>query len=218
MKHSIVFTLGAVLSLLLVPACSNPADHVPAAHVAEAGDHAGHGDAPAAAAAGMEGEVFTLGEGSSIGFVGSKITGSHDGGFHGFEGWINLVDGDPAKSQVEIEIDTTTLWADNEKLTGHLKSPDFFDVEKFPTAMFTSTQILPEGNGYVIVGDLDLHGVTKEISFPAEIIVEPDRITARTEFSIKRYDFDIVYPGSPDDLIRDEVVVKLDLVAQPPEG
>ncbi len=217
MKRSTVYGLAAVLALLMLPACANPADDVPAAKVAEEEEHTGQG-AQAEQAGGVEGEVYTIGEGSSVGFVGSKITGSHDGGFRGFEGWINLVDGDPGRSQVEIEIDTTTLWADNEDLAGHLKSPDFFDVENFPTATFTSRRIVPEGTGYVIVGELDLHGITKEISFPAQITVEPDRVTARTEFSIKRFDFDIVYPGKPDDLIRDEVVVKLDIVAHPSEG
>lgn len=221
MKRSTAYALAAALVLLMLPACANPADNVPAAGVSESEDHSGHGHAQAEESGGMdamEGDVYTIGEGSSIGFVGSKITGSHDGGFHAFEGWINLVDGDPSKSQVEIEIDTTTLWADNDNLTGHLKSPDFFDVEQFPTATFTSSEIISGGDGYTIVGDLELHGVTKVITFPAEIVVEPDRVTARSEFSIKRFDFDIVYPGKPDDLIRDEVVVKLDIVAHPSEG
>lgn len=221
MRRSTAYALAAALVLLLMPACANPADDVPAAGVAEADDHSGHDHDQADGTDHtheMEGEVFTIGEGSTIGFIGSKITGSHDGGFNEFEGWINLVDGDPGKSQVEIEIDTTTLWADNDNLTDHLKSPDFFDVEQFPTATFVSREIIPEGDGYTVVGDLELHGVTKEITFPAEIAVEDDRVTARSEFSIKRFDFDIVYPGKPDDLIRDEVVVKLDIVAHPSEG
>jgi polyisoprenoid-binding protein YceI len=161
------------------------------------------------------GRIFTVGEGSTVGFIGSKITGSHEGGFHGVGGDITLVHGDPAKSSVRLEIDTTTLWADDDKLTGHLKSPDFFDVEKFPRATFTSTSIAPAEGGFTVTGNLDLHGVKKSITFPAQIEAGADKVTAKAEFSVMRFDFGIVYPGKPDDLIRDEVVVKFDVVATP---
>lgn len=200
-------TLAAGLLILGSAACSNPADNVPAADVSDA--------TTTPAPVEDSGQTFTIGEGSAIGFIGSKVTGQHDGGFKGFTGEINLVDQDPTKSQVHFNIDTTTLWADNEKLTGHLKSPDFFDVEQFPTATFTSTEIVPEGDGYKVTGTLDLHGVTRTISFPAGIEVSADSVTVKAEFSIMRFDFDIVYAGMADDLIRDEVVIKLDLAAAP---
>jgi len=158
---------------------------------------------------------FVLTDESSIGFVGSKVTGSHDGGFNTFEGRIALVDGDPLRSRVEVTIDAASLWTDTERLTGHLKSPDFFDVEQFPSAMFVSTSIEPEGDAYRITGNLTLRGVTKSVAFPASIDVTDDRVEADAEFSIKRFDFDIVYPGKTDDLIRDDVLIKLDLVATP---
>lgn len=210
MPRPILVLFAAVLLLPSMLACANPADDVPSAEVSEAAG------APAAAgdmAAG--GRVYRIGEGSTVGFIGSKITGSHDGGFHGFDGQIIVVDGDPAQSSVRLEIDTTTLWANDDRLTGHLKSPDFFDVEKFPKATFTSTSIVPAGEGYTVTGNLDLHGVRKSISFPARIEAGPDKVTARAEFSIMRFDFGIVYPGKPDDLIRDEVVVKFDVMATP---
>lgn len=211
MPRSIAALLAAALCLPGMFACANPADNVPPAEVKEAiGASAAAGAMEAAGA-----RTFAVAEGSTVGFIGSKITGSHDGGFHGFDGEITLVDGDPAKSSVRLEIDTTTLWADDDRLTGHLKSPDFFDVENYPTATFTSTSIVPAGNGYTVTGDLDLHGVQKSITFPAQIEAGPDKVTAKAEFSIMRFDFGIVYPGKPDDLIRDEVVVKLDVVATP---
>ena len=163
-------------------------------------------------------QKLVLGEGSSIGFVGSKVTGSHDGGFHSFEGEIQLVDGDPTKSSVELSIDATSLWADNEKLTGHLRSPDFFDVAAHPKAAFQSTEINPDGDHYQMVGNLTLHGVTKKISFPAHITIEGDRMTAEAEFSILRFDFGIEYKGKADDLIRDAVLIKLKLVGVPAES
>jgi polyisoprenoid-binding protein YceI len=150
---------------------------------------------------------------STLGFVGSKITGSHDGGFAEFEGTIEVVNGDPTKSSVKVLIDVTSLWADDDRLTKHLKSPDFFDVENLPEAIFESTAIEAAEGGYTVTGNLTLHGVTKSIAFPAQIEIAPDRVTALAEFFVKRFDFEIVYPGKPDDLIRDEVVIKFDLVA-----
>ena len=152
----------------------------------------------------------------SVGFVGSKVTGTHEGGFESFTGTIWLGEGGPASSSIEVVIDTTSLWADKERLTGHLKSADFFDVETFPTATFSSTSIeAAEDGSYTVTGNLDLHGVTKQIAFPASIDIGNDEIRASAEFAVKRFDFGIVYPGKAEDLIRDDVLVKLDLVAAP---
>ncbi|KPK16632.1 MAG: hypothetical protein AMJ62_04595 [Myxococcales bacterium SG8_38] len=147
---------------------------------------------------------------SKIQFVGAKVTRSHDGGFTDFAGKVALAE--PVESsEIDITIQTASLYADEEKLTKHLKSPDFFDVEKFPTATFRSTEIKKEGDGHKITGDLTLHGVTKRVSFPATIKVADGAVNANAEFSINRQDFGISYPGMPDDLIRDLVVIKLAL-------
>ena len=147
---------------------------------------------------------------SKVEFVGAKVTASHPGGFTDFSGKLDL--GDPLEqSRIEITIQTASLYADKDKLTKHLKSPDFFDVAQFPTAVFRSTEIKKEGEGHLISGDLTLHGVTKRISFPASVAVTEAQVSANSEFSIDRKDFGIVYPGMPDDLIRDLVVIKLSL-------
>jgi polyisoprenoid-binding protein YceI len=145
---------------------------------------------------------------SKVEFIGAKVTRSHEGGFTDFAGKVELAE--PIESsRVEITIQTASLYADEEKLTKHLKSPDFFDVDKFPTATFRSTEIKREGDGYQITGDLTLHGVTKRVSFPAAIQVTDGAVNASSEFSINRHDFGISYPGMKDDLIRDLVVIKL---------
>lgn len=154
--------------------------------------------------------------GSKVEFVGAKVTGSHDGSFGSFTGTVDVVEARPEKSSVTVEIDTASLESDNPKLTTHLKSPDFFDVEKFPKARFRSTSVRAGGaNGatHTITGNLELHGVTKAISFPATIEVEPEVVSVNAEFSINRKDFGIVYPGMPDDLIRDDVLVRLNVAA-----
>jgi len=154
---------------------------------------------------------------SSLEFVGAKVTGKHDGSFEKFSGKIHLVDNDPLKSQVTVEVDTDSVKSDNEKLTGHLKSPDFFDTAKFPKATFASTSITAGGDKgatHTVTGNLDLHGVKKSISFPATIKVEGDTIDVNAEFAINRKDFGIVYAGMPDDLIKDDVLIKLKIKAK----
>jgi polyisoprenoid-binding protein YceI len=208
MKKLTVITIFCLLTgPALFVGCQNPAEDKPEAEVAE----------PTASTAepAADAVAYVMGPDSKIGFVGSKVTGSHEGGFEVFTGQIHLVGGMAEGSHVEVDIDTTSLWADAEKLTKHLKSPDFFDVENFPTARFESTSVTRDGEGYVITGNLDLHGVQKSISFPATIDVANGTIRAQAEFSINRLDFGIVYAGMPDDLIREEVVIKLDLVAAP---
>ena len=188
-------------------ACANPADNKPEAKVAEP---VGQADRDYD---GAEARTLTITAESTINFVGSKVTGRHDGGFKAFEGEIVLIGNDVTQSRVSLTIDANSLWADNDRLTGHLKSPDFFDVENHPTATFNSTSIVAEGDLYSVAGDLQLHGVTKSISFPATIEVSDDEVRVEAEFVLKRFDFDIVYPGKADDLIRDEVVIKFELQA-----
>lgn len=153
---------------------------------------------------------------SKIEFVGAKVTRSHEGGFTDFAGTVELAE-PVEQSLVDLTIQTASLYADEEKLTKHLKSPDFFDVEKFPTATFTSTRIEKTAQGHAVTGNLTLRGVTKQISFPATINASEGQVSADAEFSINRKDFGIDYPGMADDLIRDLVVIKLKL-ALPGQG
>ncbi|HRI10553.1 MAG TPA: YceI family protein [Nannocystaceae bacterium] len=201
------------LAGILVLGCKSEIDNKPAAKVEEAkGDTKGDakGDAkPAAAAITYKVDAAA----SSIGWVGAKVTGDHKGGFSAFSGEAALTDGKP--TSISFVVDTTSVTSDDEKLTGHLKSPDFFDVEKFPKASFTSSAIAEKaGDGGVtheISGELDLHGVKKAITFPAKLKVESTAASGEAEFTINRKDFGIVYAGMPDDLIKDEVLLKLSL-------
>ena len=65
----------------------------------------------------------------------------------------------------------------------------------------------------MITGNLTLHGVTKQIQFPAEVHVADDAVNLSAEFAINRFDFDVKYPGKANDLIRKEVVLKLNVKA-----
>jgi polyisoprenoid-binding protein YceI len=174
--------------------------------------------APAAAPAPVGAATYAFSQdGSTLAFVGAKITGKHDGDFKVFSGTITVPEGDITKGSVALEVDTTSVVTDTEKLTTHLKSPDFFDVAKFPKATFTSTSVAADtskGGTHVITGNLDLHGVTKSISFPATVRVTATGAEADAEFAINRKDFAIVYAGMPDDLIKDDVLMKISLRAK----
>lgn len=149
---------------------------------------------------------------SKVTWVGSKVTGKHDGGFGTFKGTVDVVDGTPEKSKVDVQIEADSLTSDTEKLTGHLKSPDFFDVKTHPKATFVSTEIKKGGDkgaSHTITGNLTIKGITKTISFPATVALAGDTANVDAEFAINRRDFSLNYAGMPNDLIRDEVVIKL---------
>jgi len=160
------------------------------------------------------GTPYVIRSESTIGFTGSKVTGHHNGGFKNFAGTIN-VDGGKIVGTPPIQIGMKSTFSDNDRLTGHLKSADFFDVGKFPVSAFAVKAIEPAGAAQKVTGDFNLHGVIKTISFPADIKIADDAVTVKAAFAINRRQFNINYPGKPNDLIRDNVVIKLDLKATP---
>jgi len=215
MKLLAILVLG--LSIF-VAACEDPAANKAKATVNEPSVNkpANSAPAPATPATAPKGEALTISaENSKVEFTGSKVTGKHDGGFKQFSGAIDLVNNKVEESSVYVDIDATSVFTDADKLTEHLKSGDFFEVEKFPKASFRSTKIeadTTKGAGnYLVTGDLTLHGVTKSVSFPAEIKISAEDVSVSSEFAINRKDFGIVYAGKADDLIRDDVVIRLDL-------
>lgn len=218
MKYLLIAACG--LSLF-VAACEDPAANKAKATVAEPSTNSAPNSASAfdrASAPATKGEALVInGENSKVEFTGSKVTGKHEGGFKTLTGTIDLVNGKPTDSSVFVDIDASSVFTDDEKLTGHLKSADFFEVEKFPKATFKSTKIEPDAakgaDAYTVTGDFNLHGVTKSISFPATIKAAADAVDVDAEFAVNRKDFGIVYQGKADDLIRDDVVIKLTLKA-----
>jgi len=203
--------LTACIALLALaataPACANPAADASKAVTSEA---TARPTTPPSDATGEE-LPFT-GEDSRVEFVGSKVTGSEGGRFEKFSGTVRLVEASPEKSRVELLIDINSVVTDSDGLAEHLKSADFLDAPKFPEATFVSTDIKPgseKGATHTVTGNLDLHGVKKAIAFPATIKVDDNAATLEAVFAINRKDFGIAYAGRTNDLIRDEVVIKL---------
>jgi polyisoprenoid-binding protein YceI len=189
---------------------------------AEAADGTGTGAAAAEGTGADEGSApadvgprFTInGTGSTIGFVGSKVTGSHEGGFREFDGTIIVPDRDILRGSVDVMIQMSSIFADNPRLQGHLQTDDFFSVATYPTARFTSTSVVAggaTGATHTVTGNLEMRGDTRSITFPATITVTDTTATVAAEFSINRQEWGISYAGQADDLIRDEVVLKLNV-------
>jgi polyisoprenoid-binding protein YceI len=105
--------------------------------------------------------------------VVSKVRGE----FGTMTGLVTLDEKDVTKSMVEVTIDVSTIDTRDPKRDGHLKSPDFFDVAKYPTITFKSKKVEKAGEGLKVTGDLTMHGVTKTVvldaKWPATEIKDP---------------------------------------------
>lgn len=152
---------------------------------------------------------------SKLGALGAKITAQHPIVFHKYDGKVGI-DGDRVTA-VAFAADVASLESDHPKLTQHLKAEDFLDVGRFPHATFASTEVkegaATEGATHTVTGDLTIRGQTKRVTFPAAVQVGADRVTATSEFVIDRQDFGVTYPGKPDDLVKDEVLMQIAFVA-----
>jgi polyisoprenoid-binding protein YceI len=141
------------------------------------------------------------------------------GSISGITGNVNWDEKDPSKSSVEATINTTTLTTNNEKRDGHLKSPDFFNVEKFPTMTFKSTAVTGASGKLQVVGDLTLAGVTKSVTLDVDGPTPPQKGQGGklvTGFSatgkLKRSDFNFGSKfGEP--MLGDEVQFTIDVEA-----
>jgi polyisoprenoid-binding protein YceI len=138
------------------------------------------------------------------------------GEFTKTEGSVTIDPADVTKSTVEATIDAASVNTRDEKRDGHLKSPDFFDVAKFPKITFKSTKVEKAGEGKLKVsGDLTIHGVTKpvvlDVTGPSAEVKDPygnlrRGLSATT--TINRKDFGVSY--GPDAVVSDAVAITID--------
>lgn len=106
---------------------------------------------------------------SSVEFVVRHLVVSKvKGRFGSFEGVITVDGADPLASTVETTIQVASIDTGDEQRDAHLRSPDFFDVEQFPTITFRSTSLRPRGSDYDVDGELTIRGVTKPVTLTLE--------------------------------------------------
>ncbi len=237
MKKQLALILSTVLFLFTIAACTQApkadkaevkeAQEVPKA--AEKSPTDTNADADAASAA--TGNALSVNtEASKLTWIGTKPVGQHNGTIKLKEGKIQ-VDGDNITGG-SFTFDMNSLDAldssddMNAKLAGHLKSPDFFDTEKFPEGKFEITEVkkyeaegdsekpMLDGSTHTIAGNLTLKGVTKNITFPAIVNMNGGMMKAKASFNINRTDWGLSYGNDEslgDKFIRPTVNVGFDI-------
>ncbi len=146
----------------------------------------------------------------------SKTTGH----FKDYTGFIEMDPDAGTVKSIEATIKTASVTTNQEKRDTHLRNPDFFDVEKYPTMVYKMKTYKKSGDGYTAIGDLTLHGVTKEMTLTGNmngVTKDPwgnTRAGFTAEGKVNRKDFGMVWNKALDSgglVVGDEVLIKLDI-------
>ena len=162
---------------------------------------------------------------SQVRWEASKVTGTHWGYVPLKHATLDysggkIKGGSFDMDMVNLTVEDLTDAKSKGNLTGHLKSDDFFSVEKFNTSSFKITEAKSSnGTDYNITGNLTIKGITQKISFPAKVSVAGKKVTATGQIKFNRTKFEIKYRSGSyfedlaDKMIYDEVKLDVKLVA-----
>ncbi len=225
-----LLSLFALPLLLAVAACDDPKASTPAASAkAQSSAAAPTTAAPApvtyAAPAAYDFDVSH----STVGFsVKHMMVSNVKGSFGKFTGSLFLDEKDPAKSTLQVDVDTATVDTKNGDRDKHLRSPDFFDSEKFPKMSFKSTKVERHGDGYAVTGDLTIKDVTKSVVLEVDAIAPEAKDPfvgavhrgAHASAKLNRKDFGLTWNKAIETggaVVGDEVTldIDVDLVKKP---
>jgi polyisoprenoid-binding protein YceI len=159
---------------------------------------------------------------SSVGFTIRHFVSNVPGRFKDFNGVVKYDKQNPAASGVELTVQAASIDTDNEDRDNHLRSADFFDVQKYPTLTFTSTKVsAKDADTLDVTGNLTLHGVTREVTIPVEVLgtmkgPRGEKAGFEASFTLNRKEYGIVWnrvfdAGST--LLGDEVRVNVSVEA-----
>jgi polyisoprenoid-binding protein YceI len=169
---------------------------------------------------------------STVEWTGYKPGGKHHGTFRVASGTVSAENNSISGGNFTISVSSITNkdleGADKGKLEGHLRSVDFFEVEKYPTAKFEITKVEPytdssniksklDGATHLMRGNLTLKDQTKNVTFPAKVTVSDAELTAKADFDIDRTQWGMNYkgPNNPQNwFIKKEVNIKLNIKAK----
>jgi polyisoprenoid-binding protein YceI len=145
------------------------------------------------------------------------------GRFTDFEGAIEYAEANPEQSTVHFTVHTTSIDTAEPDRDKHLRSADFFDVEKYPQLTFVSTKIVKRGaETYDVTGNLTIHGVTKEIVLPVAHLGKAkdpwgnDRLGFEAEVTINRKDYGLHWNAALETggfLVGDDVKISIQIQA-----
>ena len=144
------------------------------------------------------------------------------GHFGDFEGKAHVDTANPAASSVELTIDPASISTGSADRDGHLRSPDFFDVERYPTWTFRSTEVARDGETWTVTGDLTIKDVTKPVTIEFEqtgSAVDPfgnTRVGFEGELTVNRKDWGLTWNAALETggvLVSDKIKLELDVSA-----
>ena len=162
---------------------------------------------------------------SYVGFTVRHLGVSNvKGKFTRFGGHIMLNEADVTKSTVSVTIEAGSIDTSNERRDNHLRSEDFFEAEKYPSLTFVSSRIEETADGLVLIGDLTIRDVTKEVSIPFEIAGPVTtqsgrkRLGAEGTLRINRFDYGLQWNRIQEavQVVGDEVRIELNVEANTP--
>ncbi len=150
------------------------------------------------------------------------------GRFSEFDGTIQFDESAPEQSSVSFTIQTSSIDTNQPDRDTHLRSDDFFAVERFPTLTFTSTRITKAGDDvFNVEGDLTIRDVTKRVTLPVTFLGKAkdpwgnERIAFETELTINRKDFGLMWNATLETggfLVGDDVKITASIQAVPAQG
>ena len=158
---------------------------------------------------------------STVKWKGYKPTGSHEGTILLQTGNIELEDSKIVGGSFAVDMTSIKDADGSERLEGHLKSEDFFEVETFATSNFKISKVAYEGVKTLVTGTMTIKGVSKEITFPAKVNLTADSVTLTSEtFQINRAEFNVKYKSKSffndlkEKFVNDEFDLQVTIVAK----
>lgn len=158
---------------------------------------------------------------STLNWKGYKPTGTHNGTITLASGNIFLKNNKITGGNFVADMSTIKESEDNSKLENHLKSEDFFEIVVFPIAKFEITEITNKGEKIQVTGNITIKGITKQIAFPAALLVNEDSLVLTSDtFQINRADFNVKFKSKSffndlkDKFVNDEFDFQVTIIAK----
>ena len=158
---------------------------------------------------------------STIEWQGFEPTGTHNGSINRESGTYTTYSGTIQSSAFVIAMSSIKESEDNARLEGHLKSADFFDIEKFPTAGFKISGLVSKDGNTMLSGNLTIKDTTNNVTFPVTVVLEDDTLTLSSEvFTIDRSKWNVRYGSKSffdnlkDKFINDDIELKIVIKAK----
>ncbi|MFL6196111.1 MAG: YceI family protein [Thermoanaerobaculia bacterium] len=158
---------------------------------------------------------------SGVNFSIRHFVSNVSGRFRDFDGVVRFDRQNPAASSVELRVTAASIDTANNDRDEHLRSKDFFEVEKFPALTFTSNKVVAkDGDTFEVTGNLTMHGVTRQITFPVQFLgsvqaPRGERAGFSANFVVNRKEFGIDWNNILDSgpVLGDEVKVNIEIEA-----